>query len=136
MKKIRFRTIFVVIFSALLLGAAGSAAAQIDRTPMKRLISPATVRGYVGGEAHDSYVIRAKKGQSMTVEISWRSRGDNRAEFSVSRSSDFFRGGAVKFGVKSAGGKRWRGKIPKTGSYFVYVVAHPTANYTLRGNVK
>lgn len=136
MKKIRFRTIFVVVFSVLLLGAAGSVSAQIDRTPKKRLTSPAAVRGYIGGEAHDGYVIRARKGQAMTVQISWRRRGNNRAEFSVSRSANFYTGGSVNFGVESSGGKRWRGKIPRTGDYYIYVVAHPTANYTLRVTVK
>ena len=43
---------------------------------------------------------------------------------------------SVNFGVKSDGGKRWTGKIPKSGDYYVYVVAHPTAHYTLSVRVK
>src|SRR5687768_18265969 len=39
---------------------------------LARLRNPATVRGTIGGESHDSYVIRARKGQMMTVRLSWR----------------------------------------------------------------
>jgi len=107
----------------------------------RRLQSPATVRGLVGGESHDSYVIRARQGQIMTVQISWRREhdtdlGDNRAEFFVSESPDFNGDGPVKFGKESDQGKRWSGKIPKTGNYYIYVNAHPTAHYTLRVTVR
>ncbi len=129
-------TVFALIVSAILLVAAYSAQAQADRTPKKRLTSPVAVKNYVGGEAHDSYVIRALKGQTLTVNISWRRRGDNRAEFSVSRSANFYTGDPVNFGVESLGGKRWRGKIPRTGNYYIYVVAHPTAHYTLKSEIK
>ena len=129
-------TVFAFIVSILLLGAANSTSAQTDRTPKKRLTNPATVKGYVGGEAHDSYVIRAQKGQTLTVNISWRRKDDNRAEFTVSRSANFYAGGTVNFGVESMNGKRWRGKISRTGNYYIYVVAHTTANYTLKIDVK
>lgn len=124
--------VFALIVSAILLAAADSASAQADRTPKKRLTSPAAVKGYVGGEAHDSYVIRAQKGRTLTVNISWRRGANDRAEFSVSRSANFYTSSPVNFGGESNGGKRWRGKIPKTGNYYIYVVAHPTAKYTLR----
>ena len=136
MKKAIFNTTLVIVFSISLLGAAGSASAQIDRTPKKRLISQVAVKGYVGGEAHKSYVIRAKKGQTMIVEISWLRRNNNRAEIKVSKSANFYTGGAVNFGSESNGRKRWRGKIPKTGDHYIYVVAHPTADYTLRATVQ
>lgn len=122
----------MVVISIAMLAAAGSASAQADRTPKKRLTSPATVNSYIGGEAHDSYVIRARKGRTLTVSISWRRRGNNRAEFSLSRSGNFYTSTAVNFGVESNGGKRWRGKLPRTGNYYIFVVAHPTANYTLK----
>ena len=107
----------------------------------RRLQSPATVRGLVGGESHDSYVIRARRGQIMTVQISWRREhdtdlGDNRAEFFVSESPDFNGDGPTKFGKETDQGKRWSGKIPKTGNYYIYVNAHPTAHYTLRVTVR
>lgn len=121
----------MAVLTIAILAAAGSASAQADRTPKKRLTSSATVTGYIGGEAHDSYVIRAQKGRTMTVNISWRRRDNNRAEFSVSRSANFYSSSPVNFGTESNGGKRWRGKIPKTGDYYIYVVAHPTAKYTL-----
>ncbi len=125
---------FLVLATALL--AANVTYAQEDKTPKKRLRSPATVKGFIGGESHDSYVIRARKGQTMTVQITWRRKDDNRAEFTVSESSNFFNAGQVTFGKASANNRRWSGKIPKTGSYYIYVVAHPTAHYTLSVTVK
>ena len=115
---------------------ANSTYAQEDKTPKKRLRTPATVKGFIGGESHDSYVIRARKGQIMKVQISWRRKDDNRAEFTVSESPNFFNGEQVTFGKSSDDGKSWSGRVPKAGNYYVYVVAHPTANYTLSVTVK
>lgn len=131
MKRKKSTCRILAILSFVLLAAAGSVSAQADRTPKKRLTSPATVSGYIGGEAHDSYVIRAQKGRTMTVNISWRRSGKNSSEFSVSRSANFYSSSPVKFGTESNGGKRWRGKVPRTGNYYIYIVAHPTATYTL-----
>ena len=109
--------------------------AQEDTTPKKRLRSPATVKGFIGGESHDSYVVRVRKGQVMTVQISWKRESDNHASFTVSESPNFFTGELITFGKESDDGKRWTGKSPKTSEYYIYVVAHPTAQYTLRVKV-
>lgn len=108
---------------------------------VQRLRNPATIKGFIGGESHDSYVIRARKGQTMTVQISWRRErdrelGDNHAEFFVGELPDFDGDGHVKFGRESHNGKRWTGRIPKTGDYYIYVMAHPTAHYTLKVTLK
>jgi hypothetical protein len=110
--------------------------AQEDTAPKHWLRSPATAKGTIGGESHDSYVIKSHKGQTMAVQISWRRAGDNQAEFTVSQSANFFNAEPVAFGRASDNGKRWRAKIPKTGNYYIYVVAHPAADYTLRVTVK
>jgi hypothetical protein len=120
----------------ILLLCANLISAQNDTTPKKRLNSPATVSGLIGGEAHHSYVIRASRGQTMTVQISWKRDDDNRAEFTVSRGANFFKAGTVKFGKESNNGQRWTGVIPKAGNYYIYVVAHPTAKYTLKVTLK
>lgn len=130
------RSSFLLIALAIVLLAANSCWAQDDTTQKRRLRSPETVRGLIGGESHDSYVIQARKGRTMTVQISWRRVDDNRAEFTVSESSDFFNGGEVAFGKTSDKGKRWSGRIPRTRDYYIYVVAHPTAQYTLRVRLK
>ena len=114
--------------------AANITAAQENASPKKRLRSPATARGFIGGESNDGYVIRARRGQVMTVRISWRHVDDNRAEFSVSDSAEF--GGQVEFGKLTYSGRRWRGKIPQTGDYYIYVVAHPSARYILKVTLK
>ena len=85
----------------------------------------AVVRGFIGGEAHDSYGFHVKAGRKVTITIT--SKG-NRASFNVS-NAEF--GESVSFG-KSNGGNTWTGTIPETGVYFISVVAHPQARYTLR----
>jgi hypothetical protein len=130
--KVIHRKSFLLFVFALSLLVPTLTKAQDDSTPKKRLRSPATVRGFIGGESHDSYVIRARRGKTMTVRISWRPEEDNSAGFSVSRSSSFFSAEPLAGGTESADGKRWTGKIPATGNYYIYVTAHPTAHYTLR----
>jgi len=127
-----------VLFVALatLAFAVNVTLAQEDTTPKQPLRSPAIARGVIGGEAHDSYVIDAEKGRTLAVQISWRRVEDNWAEFSVSDSPDFFSGAPVAFGTVSDKGKRWKGVVPRTGKYYIYVVAHPTAHYTLRVTIK
>ena len=132
---------FLLYLIAWAMLVAGVAAAQEDTTfkdtaPKQRLQNPASVKGFIGGESHDSYVIRARKGQTMSVGISWRREGANRAEFTVSESPDAFTGEAVKFGSDITNGRLWRGRIPKNGDYYIYVVAHPAAHYTLQVRVK
>ena len=68
----------------------------------------------------------------MTVSISWRKDGDNQAGFSVSSSPNFFGAEPLGFGEESNEGKDWTGRIPKTGNYYIYVTAHPIADYVLR----
>lgn len=122
--------LFTVI--VILISITHNAAAQNDAAPKKRLHSPAIVKGDIGGESHDSYVIKARKGQVMTVQIAWRRKGDNRAEFTVSESSDFFNAEPVKFGKSSNHEARWSGKIAKAQDYYIYVTGHPEAHYTLK----
>lgn len=86
----------------------------------------AVVRGFIGGESHDSYVFHVRAGRKVTVRIT--SRG-NRAGFSVS-TSEF--GEPVSFGKETDGGMTWSGTIPQTGVYFISVTAHPQARYTLK----
>ena len=131
--KHKIASVFLAVSATLLIATTGSVGHQGD-TP-KRLHSPATVHGLIGGESHDSYVIHASKGQTMTVQISWQREEDNRAEFTVNRSANF-NDTPVKFGKESDKGRIWSGKIPGTGDYYIYVVAHPTAQYTLKVTVK
>lgn len=121
--------VMIISITALLPSlAAGQAAAK-----PKRLHAPTTVRGLVGGESHDAYVVRVSKGRSLTIEISWRSEDNNKASFGVGKSADFE---PVTFGKESADGKKWTGKVPQTGDYFIEVVAHPSAHYVLKVRIK
>ena len=113
-----------------------AAAAQVELSPPRRLRGAATKRGFIGGEAHDSYVVRARKGRVLTVRLSWRLEGDNRASFAVSESPDFYSSEPAKFGAEYDDGRRWAGRVPRTGDYYIHVVAHPSARYTLRVSVR
>ena len=130
------KLLFILATAILLFSSASIARAQDDPVPKVRLSNPATKRGSIGGESHDSYVIKARRGQQMMVRISWRQEGDNQAGFSISRSADFFSAEPVGFGSESAEGKHWTGKIPETGNYYIYVTAHPVAQYVLRVRLK
>jgi len=130
----KFVTLAAMFITVLLV--ADVIQAQPPEPPAKRLRNPAVVKGFIGGESHDSYVIRAAKGKTMTVQISWRHEGDNEASFNVSDMPGFFEAEPITFGEESDGGKRWTGKIPKTANYYIYVVAHPSARYTLRVSIK
>jgi len=112
------------------------AGAQVETSPPRILRSPATVRGFIGGESHDSYVIRARKGRTLTVRLSWRREGDNQTSFSLSESPDPYTGEPVKFGSEYDNGRRWVGRIPRSGDYYISVVAHPSAHYKLRVSVR
>jgi hypothetical protein len=76
----------------------------------------------------------------MTVRLSWRQErselGANQAQFYVSELAEFGGDGAVKFGKESDNGNRWSGRIPRTKNYYIYVMAHPIADYTLRVTVR
>jgi hypothetical protein len=112
------------------------AVTQVEAPTHRRLRGTASVRGFIGGESHDGYMVRARKGQVLTLRLSWRSEGDNRASLAVSASPDFYSGETAKFGNDSNNGQRWVGRIPLTGDYYIYVVAHPSAHYTLKVSVR
>ena len=86
----------------------------------------AVVQSSIGGEAHDSYVFHVRAGRTVTVAISSTA---NRAQFTVS-TSEF--GEQVNFGKFAKDGRTWTGTIPETGVFFISVVAHPIARYTLK----
>ena len=120
--------VIIPIIALLPSVASGQAAPKA-----KRLHAPATVRGLIGGESHDAYVVRVAKGRALSVQISWKSEDNNTASFGVGTSADFE---PVTFGKETADGKKWVGKVPRTGDYFIEVVAHPRAHYVLKVTIK
>ena len=118
------------------LAAPDVSGARVENPPARRLRSAATVRGFIGGESHDSYVIRARKGQTLTVRLSWQREDGNRASVSVSESPDPYTGEPVKFGHDSNNDRQWVGRVPRSGDYYIDVVAHPSAHYTLKVGVR
>ena len=136
MKLLIQKTLGAVAVLFILLTITGTTSAQEDTTPKKRLKSPTVVKGNIGGESHDSYVIHAQKGKLMIVEISWEPHDGNNASFTISESSNFFSSEPVGFGSEEKNGKRWTGRIPGTRNYYIYVVAHPIADYRLKVTVR
>jgi hypothetical protein len=135
-------SLLFVTLVAVLLAADVARAEDPPREYMKRLRSPAVVKSLIGGEDHESYVIHARKGQTMTVQISWtlarfdNEKYDTNAQFTVSGWPIFSDDGRVKGAKESNDGKRWTAKIPRTGNYYIYVTGYPTVNYVLRVTVQ
>src|SRR5262245_42069010 len=123
--------------SAVVVLLALTFAGNLSANEQARILhSPATVRGFIGGESHDTYVVYARKGQTLTVVISWKPEhdpefGDNHAQFWIQNSSNYG-GDAVKFGQESDNAKRWSAQVPRSGNYYIFVIAHPTAHYVLK----
>ncbi len=121
---------------AILLFTVSNLSAQTNPVEKKRLKVPSTVKGVIGGESHDGFVIRLRKNQRLKVQISWSERGDHTAHFVISKSPDFYTGDVLEGGIETYSGKTRTVKIPTTGDYYIYVTAHPIANYTLKVSVK
>jgi len=126
-------TIIRWLIVVVILGIMATTALAQPAAKPKRVRAPATIRGLVGGEANDTYVVHVRKGHILTVEISWKKEDDNKASFGIGASKDLE---PVSFGTESNGGRKWVGKVPKTGDYFMEVVAHPRAHYVLKVRVK
>lgn len=115
-----------VVVATVIFVSAANAQTPTDTIEKIRLKSPATVKGEIGGESHDSYVIRVRKGQTLKVQIDWKERGDRVAQFVVSHSSNFFDGDVIR-GISTYNEKNWYSKIKKTGDYYIYVTGHPVS---------
>ena len=88
----------------------------------------ASATGLIGGESHDRYVIQLPAGARVTI----RTRSvANRASAMISTSATFGAAEPAVFGANDRKTQTWTGVIPSTADYFIYVVAHPTAKYTL-----
>jgi len=57
------------LLTANIVGGAKEDTTLKDTTPKKRLRSQVIVKGFIGGESHDSYGIRAGKGRTMIVRL-------------------------------------------------------------------
>jgi len=98
------------------------------------LHAPSTVSGTIGGEAHDTYVYAGRKGEHLLVRLEWRAEngpdGANVAELTLS-TAGFNAAAPLASGTWSEGGRQWKGTLQRTGKIYLYVVAHPSAQYTL-----
>ena len=126
-------TLIHAVRAGIILGVLATSAFAQPQFKPKRVHAPATIKGLVGGEANETYVVRVRKGRVLTVELSWKKEDDNTASFGMGTSKDLE---PVKFGKESNGGRKWVGKVPKTGDYYIEVVAHPRAHYVLKVRVR
>lgn len=138
MKPPTFARVIAVLIGVMLLQSPSFA--QADTTPKKRLVGATLVRGTIGGESHDSYVIHLRQGQTLRLELFWKfeKQGQQKttASFTLSESANFFQSEPLKFGKTSSGGRVWLGKIPKTADYHIYILVYPVADYALKVRVK
>jgi hypothetical protein len=127
------RTVLAVLLASLnALSPALASPCSTESAHAGRLLNvPSTVHGFVGGESHDSYRIKARQGERLLVRLAWRHEGDNRAEATISTGDAFETAEPLSTGEWSANGTEWRGTIATSGTVYIYVVAHPSAHYTL-----
>ncbi len=118
------------------------ASAQED-TPKQKLRSGVWIKGAVGGEAHQGYVIYARKGQTITLQISRRLPKGGNFNLTVSRKANFFEAEGVKFGKETSNQRflRWTGKATASGNYYFYLTGYNPndpfiTNYKLMVRVK
>lgn len=114
----------------LMFFAVKPAAAQEDTTPKKKLRSGITVADAVGGEGHNGYFIRVRKGQTISVQIARQVPRDGNFNLTVSRSANFFNAREVKFGKETSRQRwlGWKGKVPATGNYYFYLTGFAPAD--------
>lgn len=106
-----------------------------ERSEHVRILhAPSIVRGMVGGEAHDSYAYVGRKGEHLIVRLDWKAEngpdGANVAELTLS-TAGFDDAKPLAFGTWSKDGRQWDGTLERSGRFYVYVVAHPSARYAL-----
>lgn len=89
----------------------------------------ADAKGKVGGESHDHYSIRLEQGKQITITL--RSRGDV-AEFMLSTQGPFRDAEPLRSDRMKQSKRQWSGSVPETGTYHIYVMAHPAAKYHLK----
>jgi hypothetical protein len=123
-------TLRIAVFVICLTGPICSTAGQTPASD-EVLRVPSRVRGYVGGESHDTYRIAVTKGERLKIQLAWRRTKGNRAEATLSASPDFGAGESLPSGRWTRDGRRWVGTIDKSGVIYLFVVAHPSAHYTV-----
>ena len=133
----KLQTLFGALALAVL--AAGFVSAQQQEDKGVRLRSGgAAVRGFIGGESHNKYYVRARKGQTITVTIARRVKKDGNFNLTVSRSGDFMDAEPLGYGKETSGRRQlvWTGKARATGNYYFYTTAYPPTRYTIRVSVR
>ena len=88
------------------------------------------VRGSVGGEATDYYLVRARAGQKLVVQAISRLKN---TQVSVSQAE----GDISLADERDCDQTRFEGRVPRTGDYLIRVNVHPCGeDYTLTVTVR
>jgi hypothetical protein len=123
---------FVMLITGLLTGLCAAASSGIITLKLPNRSGAISVRGHVGGESHDAYAIALQAGQLVTITLNAKG---GKAEFLVSDSSDFSEARPVGFG-KDTRPQSWSATVTASKTYYIYVTAHPQAQYRLRVSLK
>jgi putative chitinase len=87
------------------------------------------VKGNVGGESHEVFITHFQKGSKVRLEMD---AGESGAGFSVANHA--FE--SIDFGDSSNEGQIWTATIPKSGPFYIDVVAFPGGDYELKITVE
>ncbi len=105
--------------------------ARMSVAPKIRLQNGESVDGYVDVDNYDGYIINARKGQMLTVRI----RRASNVSLKISQTGNYYRAVQLGGGKFSNGGRRWTGKIPASGDYYIFVNARQPVNYKIIAKV-
>jgi hypothetical protein len=132
--KIKNTKILLIVLAMTLL-TADFAAAQ-DAKPT-RLRNGVNVKSFIGGEAHDYFTIRARRGQTITVQITRRLKRGGNFNLTVTKGASLSSSTDVN-GTERSGRTwvSWTGRAPTTTNYYFDLTAYPPHKYTIRVTVR
>jgi len=117
---------FILAFMMLFAVGAQAQEARISSETMRRVRPPVVIVDTIGGDSHNIYAVRLRKGQRLRLKIRNLTGNGSHVYFdTVWAITD------KRFG-KDISETEWSGVAPKTGDYWIRVVAYPTARYRLK----
>ena len=125
----------VMVAVAALLSSTVTCLSQVERKPVRlrfpRGRNTAVVKGLVGGEVTDYYLVRARAGQRLIARATSPLR---RTQVNVSWAAD---DAQLADEPERSDLTRWEGRVPRTGDYLITVNVYPGGEqYTLRVTVR
>lgn len=115
----------IILFFVLFVSSVGAQEAGISSERITRIHPPTVIVDTIGGDNHNVYVVRLRKGQRLRLKIVNQTKGAHVYFDTIWAITD------KRFG-KDLSESSWSGVAPKTGDYWIRVVAYPVATYKLK----